>query len=126
MQPLRRVHTVGAVSVAIVIVALVALVAPIARAPTLERRGSSLPASSASIVDAATELVESAAIDTASGRSWHRSREPALGLGIVAALCAAVAAAALCFLLRSARDRVSSRAVTANGMRAPPSLHALS
>ena len=126
MQPLRRVHTVGAVSVAIVIVALVALVAPIARAPTLERRGSSPPASSTSIVDAATELVESAAIDTASGRSWHRSREPALGLGIVAALCAAVAAAALCFLLRSARDRVQLPRGHGQRDASAPSLHALS
>jgi hypothetical protein len=126
MQPLRRVHAVGAVSRAIVVVALIALVAPIAREPTVERPGSSPPASRPSIVDTATDLVESAAIDTASGRAWHRLREPALGLGIAAALCAAVAAAALCFLSRSARDRVRSRTVTANGMRAPPRLHALS
>jgi hypothetical protein len=109
---------------AIVTVALIALVAPIARDPAPERH--SPPASRPSIVDTATELVESAAIDTASGRTWHRLREPALGLGIAAALCAAVAAAALCFLLRSARDHVCARTVTANGMRAPPRLHALS
>jgi hypothetical protein len=125
MQPLRRVHAVGAVSMAIVVIALIALVAPIAREPTVERLGSSPPASRPSIVDTA-DLVESAAVDTASGRAWHRLREPALGLGIAAALCAAVAAAALCFLSRSARDRVRSRTVTANGMRAPPRLHALS
>ena len=107
-------------------IVVVALVAPIAREPTVGRHGSAPPASRPSIVDTATDLVESAAIDTASGRTWHRLREPALGLGIAAALCAAIAAAALCFLLRSARDRVCSRTVTANGMRAPPRLHALS
>jgi hypothetical protein len=123
MHPLRRVNAFGALAVVIV---TLALVAPIARQPTLDRFERSRPVPRASIHDTATEIIESAAVDTASVRSWQRSREPVLGLGTAAALSASVAAATLCFLKRSARDRLCSHTVTANGMRAPPDLHALS
>jgi hypothetical protein len=120
MHLLRRWNVVAALSVAVV---TLALAAPIARQPTHDALDTSRPVPRASVLDAATEIAESAAVDSAAARSWHRSREPALGIA-VAAVAAAVAAAALCFVSRSARERLCSRAVTANGVRAPPRLHA--
>jgi hypothetical protein len=123
MHPLRLPKAVGALAVAIV---ALALAAPVARHPTPERPDAPHAVATASILGAATEIVESAAIEAASVLSWHRSREPVLGLGLAFALAAAVAAAAFCLLVRSTRDRLRSVTITANGMRAPPDLHVLS
>jgi hypothetical protein len=120
MHLLRRWNVVGALAAAIV---ALAVAAPIARQTTLDPIETSRPVPRASLLDAANEIVESAAVDSASARSWHRSREPVLGLA-VAVLAAAIAAAAFCFLSRSARERLCSRTVIANGMRAPPPLPA--
>jgi hypothetical protein len=128
MHPRRRVTAVC--TLAVVIVALALATPPLAdyaRGSLDSGLGSWAPNTKASLHDTAAKVTESSALDLPSTRGGYRSREGGapLGLGITAAVLFAAAMAALLFQLRSARDRMLSCTISANGMRAPPILQRL-